>query len=347
MLNQPIRSFIPILAITIWASIQFANGLSAQETSSRRPTPKLEPWSVTTSITDPEAKAVAVQLSEGPQANAPSANEFSGSTNQQPLPQVSNRRKLAARTTPILPILPILPVTYVADQVPVPSLEDPEQFRVSSDQPNLQHLSDKLPRWEPQIDKFPQPTGPYSSLPVRKRGNFHSVAGPSIGNFVLPQQRTQDSIANENTLLDQLPISSLHQGITNNALSQAIVQHTVGDPYLASRSYSNDQQRPTAITKTWRSPNMKHRPLYFEEPNLERYGHTHPRLQPLLSGAHFFKSVALLPYKTGVTPATTCKYSIGHDRPGDCVPTIREQHPFNPRAALRQAVVTVGGIAGL
>ena len=38
-------------------------------------------------------------------------------------------------------------------------------------------------------------------------------------------------------------------------------------------------------------------PLYFEDPQLERYGHSFPPCcQPLISGAHFFTRLPILPY---------------------------------------------------
>ena len=269
-----------------------------------------------------------------------------------------NEKPNVARTAPTQPANSILPVAYTADQVPVPSLADPEDFRIPPTRDsNFHNRSYQFRSDDIYGDgQRSQPTGSYSSLPVRNAVTLHPVAtGVNAGRVFLPQQGRINmdqqnivSTGDEDSLLNRLPVSNLHQGIAGNALSQAVVKHTVGDPYLAQRSYDGIPLRSvTSTVKTWRSPNMKHRPLYFEEANLERYGHAHPRLQPLISGAHFFSSVALLPYNSSVTPANTCKYSIGHDRPGDCVAPVREQHPFNARAALRQAAIVVGGIAGL
>jgi hypothetical protein len=67
----------------------------------------------------------------------------------------------------------------------------------------------------------------------------------------------------------------------------------------------------------WHAPGLCHRPLYFEEPNLERYGH-HAGcvLQPLVSGAHFFSAVGTLPLRMALRPPHRCRYSLGHGRPG-------------------------------
>ena len=72
---------------------------------------------------------------------------------------------------------------------------------------------------------------------------------------------------------------------------------------------------------TWKASNLCHKPLYFEEVNLERYGHTAgPVLQPLVSSAHFFGNIIVLPYKMGVHGPTECQYSLGYYRPGNCAP---------------------------
>ena len=67
----------------------------------------------------------------------------------------------------------------------------------------------------------------------------------------------------------------------------------------------DDQFNPRAwdqVTFTWKASALCHKPLYFEEVGLERYGHSMgPVLEPVHSGAHFFLNVAFLPYKS--TPA--------------------------------------------
>ena len=67
-----------------------------------------------------------------------------------------------------------------------------------------------------------------------------------------------------------------------------------------------------ASTMTWKASSLRHKPLYFEDVNLERYGHSRgPLLQPVMSGAHFFMNVAALPYKMGINPPTECRYPLG------------------------------------
>jgi hypothetical protein len=75
---------------------------------------------------------------------------------------------------------------------------------------------------------------------------------------------------------------------------------------------------------TWQSPAFCYKPLYFEQPNLERYGigHSCPT-NSFLSGARFFADVALLPVHALCQPPHSCECTLGHRRPGDCNPIQR------------------------
>jgi hypothetical protein len=310
-----------------------------------------------------ESKNVASQTGQQqPEVNSKSLTDETPSAKRIGLTNSANSeivRNLADITQPLKSGGPIASANTVQQTalvldengVPIPALEDPEQFRVEPGQ-TFQQEAMLLPGAAENSGFSPMPSqeiqsGPYSSLPIRQ-SPFSNVSSRLGGpRFMLPQQR-DGAYDDENSLLNNLPVSNLNQGLTGDAMGRAAMQHSVGDPYLASRSYASDYRDGAMMkTKTWRSPNMKHRPLYFEEANLERYGQAHPKLQPVLSGLHFFSSVAFLPYKTGVTPPNTCVYSIGHDRPGDCVPAVKERHPLNRRAALRQAAVIAAGVAGL
>lgn len=75
---------------------------------------------------------------------------------------------------------------------------------------------------------------------------------------------------------------------------------------------------------TWVSPDFYHFPLYFEQPNLERYGIGRARVvQPLLSSVHFFGSIPLVPYKTLTHHPRERVHTLGQGRPGNCVPLQR------------------------
>jgi hypothetical protein len=91
-----------------------------------------------------------------------------------------------------------------------------------------------------------------------------------------------------------------------------------------------------------------HKPLYFEDEQLERYGHSFsPCFQPFISGAHFFCTLPVLPYCMGVEPPCECIYALGHYRPGSCAPYMINPVPLSPRGALIEAGVITGAAAAL
>lgn len=93
----------------------------------------------------------------------------------------------------------------------------------------------------------------------------------------------------------------------------------------------------------WTASGLCHKPLYFEQRNLERYGHsTGPLTQPILSAAHFFSTLPVLPYRMGLRPPNECVYALGHYRPGNCAPYLVPAVPFTVRAGLSQAGAVVG-----
>lgn len=84
------------------------------------------------------------------------------------------------------------------------------------------------------------------------------------------------------------------------------------------------------------------RPLYFEEPALERLGEKCRFIQPAVSGVHFFSSVALLPYKMRVRPPRSCVCSNGFSRIGDPVPPGYGECVWRWDAAAIEAAAVTG-----
>lgn len=100
------------------------------------------------------------------------------------------------------------------------------------------------------------------------------------------------------------------------------------------------------VTYMWKAAANCHKPLYFEQQHLERYGHSWgPYLQPVISGAHFFTRIPVLPYCMGITPPNECVYPLGYYRAGNCAPYMVDAVPFTWRAAAFQAGATVGTAA--
>jgi hypothetical protein len=110
-----------------------------------------------------------------------------------------------------------------------------------------------------------------------------------------------------------------------------------GTPF-AGRSWAE-------ITYMWKASALCHKPLYFEDVQLERYGHSWgPVLQPIVSGAHFFGRLPVLPYCMGLQAPGECVYTLGHYRPGSCAPYLIEPIPFTWRAAAFQGAAWTGGV---
>lgn len=110
---------------------------------------------------------------------------------------------------------------------------------------------------------------------------------------------------------------------------------------LATGEFEMRAWAPT--TFMWKASGLCHKPAYFEQVQLERYGHsTGPYTQPLASAAHFFLSVPVLPYKMGLYPPGECMYTLGYYRPGSCAPYLLDPLPLSIRAAVAQAGVMTG-----
>jgi hypothetical protein len=87
-----------------------------------------------------------------------------------------------------------------------------------------------------------------------------------------------------------------------------------------------------------------YQPLYFEEVNVERYGRSHGVLQPLVSAAHFYGRIPVLPYMVFARPARRCTYHPHWALPGYRLP-YREQHP--PVPSWHGALAETAAVAGL
>ncbi|HRF01261.1 MAG TPA: hypothetical protein PLI18_12135 [Pirellulaceae bacterium] len=101
----------------------------------------------------------------------------------------------------------------------------------------------------------------------------------------------------------------------------------------------------TVSEVNWEATELWYRPLAFEESNLERYGFSYGRLQPIASAANFFGRVPFVPYLHGRDSFRRPITALGPQRPGspDMVPA-RAAWRIDPRGALYQAGATVGGV---
>lgn len=110
----------------------------------------------------------------------------------------------------------------------------------------------------------------------------------------------------------------------------------------SSDSYAN---RDWAVMPFhWEASELIFQPPYWEHTPLERYGQTRsPALQPIISGAHFFGSFAIIPYKIGIDRTHDHISTLGYYRPGSAAPCVRQRLPFEWDAALMEASFWTGG----
>ena len=104
-----------------------------------------------------------------------------------------------------------------------------------------------------------------------------------------------------------------------------------------------EPRRFATTTFTWKAAGYCHKPLYFEDWQLERYGHSHgPLADPFFSAAHFFTTLPVLPYKMGVELPWECVYPLGYYRPGDCAPWMVPAIPISCRGMAVEAATVTG-----
>jgi hypothetical protein len=96
----------------------------------------------------------------------------------------------------------------------------------------------------------------------------------------------------------------------------------------------------------WKASAVCTKGAYFENVQLERYGHSScPVLEPIISGVKFFTTIPILPYKAGLTPPNECVYTLGHYRVGNCAPHTLDPLPISVRAILFEGAAVAGAIA--
>ena len=95
----------------------------------------------------------------------------------------------------------------------------------------------------------------------------------------------------------------------------------------------------------WVASNLHYNPLYFEDPQLERYGQTfHPLVQPFASTGRFMGQALLSPYLAAVDPPHACVTPLGYYRPGECAPRLHPALGWDTRSAFEAALFYTGAI---
>ena len=152
---------------------------------------------------------------------------------------------------------------------PLPKLANPEQFRATN-----------TPR------KFHRE---FREVPIGPSGREAPMFGRKIPTGLGGQDKDEPS------WLDNLPRPTLTPGLRGMPFQRASANRQT-DPLLnfaqTAEVAMDFRMNGSSHVKTWRSPNLSHRPIYFEDENLERYGNGHATLQPFISGGKFFSTAS-------------------------------------------------------
>ena len=179
---------------------------------------------------------------------------------------------------------------------------------------------------EPRVDV-------YESRPI-------AVDGPRIRQVSHTQDEPQPATASGSRLKTDI---RMIQPSLSYALKDIDPQQLPQDfnDKLTRGDYVARQPNPTVLQ--WAPTNFYHYPLYFEDPALERYGHTYsPLVQPFASTGRFAVQLAGLPYQMALHPVASRQYALGYYRPGEEAPKKLYQIPFNTEATVVQTAAIIG-----
>ena len=145
------------------------------------------------------------------------------------------------------------------------------------------------------------------------------------------------------------PISTVSvdvEGVTAESPHDRIPQDCFNEAHVDEMTLLRLDPRSRGFAEQcyrWSASGLSHKPLYFEDIPLERYGQTH-LAQPAISGIRFFSTVAILPYKLGLNSPHENVYTLGYQRPGNCVAPTRQCVPFSFKGVVLQAAAVTGFI---
>ena len=240
-----------------------------------------------------------------------------------------------------------LPVPVVADD-PTPKPVTPSDNLGSADE--LRSADEVAPRSDvpaPATQKKTNPPAPEKTAPpYEENGNFktplgvpdaaHGTRRPLTAQIPAgpPRKTTQVRRIGEIAPLDDFD----HDTEIKKYAAERAQEFNVrfGGEQYAERSFPE-------MALPWVAPESKYYPLYFHDPALERYGHSHhPLLQPVVSSARFTTQIVMLPYQMSITPPWEMHSPLGWYRPGDVVPKLRYPFPWNAKAAAVEAATVTG-----
>lgn len=167
----------------------------------------------------------------------------------------------------------------------------------------------------PAVAPTQKATGPVNVLPLAPAKSDPNKSDPKISKGKLNVDNMIRTPTDHVALFSKLNID--RSFIEQSSLASPVR----GQPIDEVGSY---EWSPSGYC--WQSPAFCHSPLYFEQPNLERYGNGHgPLVDPVLSASYFLGQVVTSPAKAMWQPPWSKSCTLGHKRPGDCAPLQRRQ----------------------
>ncbi|MBN1851143.1 MAG: hypothetical protein JW829_00405 [Pirellulales bacterium] len=227
---------------------------------------------------------------------------------------------------------------------PLDDIEDATASEAAAD-PSPTDMNRSRPS-EPNAANEPDATDPYRDLQPKHLGDYSFADDAEQSASTCEKQLSRLKSHTLRPWRDTQKEGWEQRGDEIRDLLDIRAVGTAGSDYPFECTMGNDPYQPRMwpqITYMWKSAALCHHPLYFEDVHLERYGHSWgPYAQPIVSGAHFFVTIPILPYKMGLETPNECVYTLGHYRPGNCAPYLIDPIPVSLRAILFEGGAVVG-----
>ncbi|MCA9192394.1 MAG: hypothetical protein KDB03_11550 [Planctomycetales bacterium] len=210
----------------------------------------------------------------------------------------SSVQLLEMEAQPALTVINLQSNDNLVDAIPSDS-----RSQTTPNQTNFSYVLQDLRNAVPAPLASSEPTQPINVLPIDRLLPTHSTSGAyDVAAMTGPMR-------NPGELFSRL-------NIDNDFRDQVGM---LGEPVRTDMDEAGFVTNWDYQAYAWVNPNLGYNTLYFEQPNLERYGiGRHRYLQPIFSAAHFYGTVFAMPYKMFVKRPCALDHSLGHQRPGDC-----------------------------
>lgn len=217
----------------------------------------------------------------------------------------------------------------------------------------------------PRLSALPRDTSSDWVLPARPPGDFNDVLSDPVPNAARSNADSRPARMATNLQVQAIDVKAAADD--GNASGQRVARErkmSEINPFydrerdqdmrefalekgkefeFLSKTHPAEDRLFPQIPFAWEAANFWYYPLYFADPALERYGHSHhPVIQPIASVARAGVQFVFLPYQMVIEPPCMQTYPLGWYRPGECAPKLHYQPPLNAEAALVEAAAVTG-----